>query len=174
MTSSRRLVVAVLPVLLALFVFLLAPACGFAQTPAPADTGGGEAQLILPDLSQGTCLGGVNGRTLLMAGLGVCALGLLFGLMTYRKLRDLPVHSSMREVSELIWETCKTYLFTQGKFLLILEIFIGIIIVFYFGYFRHSDALRLLLILSFSIIGIGGSYSVAWYGTRANTRPNSR
>ena len=101
--------------------------------------GGGEAHLILPDLSQGTFLG-TNGRTLLMAGLGICALGLLFGLITYNQLRDLPVHQSMREVSELIWETCKTYLFTQGKFLLILEIFIGVIIVFYFGYFEHFDA----------------------------------
>src|SRR5580693_5542244 len=98
---------------------------------APAQTGG-EAHLILPDLSQGLFLG-TSGRTLLMGGLLICALGLLFGLITYMRLRDLPVHSSMREVSELIWETCKTYLWTQGKFLLILELFVGVIILFYFG-----------------------------------------
>ena len=122
-----------LPLLVAFAVLLIAPAHGMAQNAPPQ--GGGEAHLILPDLSQATFLG-INGRTLLMAGLGICALGLLFGLITYNELRDLPVHQSMREVSELIWETCKTYLFTQGKFLLILEIFIGVIILFYFGYFR--------------------------------------
>src|SRR5215475_7142238 len=106
---------------MAFAILLLAAGPGMAQTP-PAG-GGGEAHLILPDLSQGTFLG-MNGRSLLMAGLIVCALGLLFGLLTYNRLRDLPVHKSMRDVSELIWETCKTYLNTQGKFLLILEIFI--------------------------------------------------
>ena len=117
---------------------------------------------------------GINGRILLMWGLGVCALGLLFGLMTYNQLRDLPVHQSMRDVSELIWETCKTYLFTQGKFLLILEIFIGVIILFYFGYFEHLAADRVIVILLFSLLGIAGSYSVAWYGIRVNTFANSR
>jgi K(+)-stimulated pyrophosphate-energized sodium pump len=143
-----------------------------AQTPPPRSPGG-EAHLILPDLSQGVFMG-INGRTLLMAGLGICALGLLFGLITYMKLRDLPVHSTMREVSELIWETCKTYLQTQGKFLLILEIFIGVIILFYFGYFEHFDAIKVIVILLFSVIGIAGSYSVAWYGIRVNTFANSR
>jgi K(+)-stimulated pyrophosphate-energized sodium pump len=139
---------------------------------APAQTGG-EAHLILPDLSQGLFLG-TSGRTLLMGGLLICALGLLFGLITYMRLRDLPVHSSMREVSELIWETCKTYLQTQGKFLLILELFIGTIILFYFGYFEHFDAIKVIVILLFSLIGIGGSYGVAWYGIRVNTFANSR
>lgn len=137
---------------------------------APA---GGEAHLILPDLSQGLFLG-LSGRTLLMGGLLVCALGLLFGLVTYMKLRDLPVHKCMRDVSELIWETCKTYLQTQGRFLLILELFIGTIILFYFGYFEHFDAVKVLVILVFSLIGIGGSYGVAWYGIRVNTFANSR
>ena len=109
-----------------------------------------------------------------MAGLGVCALGLLFGLITYRQLRDLPVHTAMLEVSELIWETCKTYLFTQGKFLLILEMFIGVIIIFYFGYFQQLEVIKVIVILLFSIIGIAGSYSVAWYGIRINTFANSR
>jgi K(+)-stimulated pyrophosphate-energized sodium pump len=139
---------------------------------APTQTGG-EAHLILPDLSQGLFLG-TSGRTLLMGGLLICALGLLFGLITYMRLRDLPVHSSMRDVSELIWETCKTYLQTQGRFLLILELFIGTIILFYFGYFEHFDAVKVIVILLFSLIGIGGSYGVAWYGIRVNTFANSR
>jgi K(+)-stimulated pyrophosphate-energized sodium pump len=156
--------------LLTAALFLMAPVGGFAQVPTQS---GGEAHLILPDLSQGTFLG-IGGRTLLMGGLAVCGLGLIFGLITYMRLRDLPVHQSMREVSELIWETCKTYLFTQGKFLLILELFIGTIILFYFGYFEHFDAIKVIVILLFSLIGIGGSYSVAWYGIRVNTFANSR
>src|SRR5215472_15410362 len=158
-------------VLAAAILFLATPFVS-AQTPPPRSTGG-EAHLILPDLSQGAFIG-INGRTLLMAGLGICALGLLFGLITYMKLRDLPVHSTMRDVSELIWETCKTYLQTQGKFLLILEMFIGVIILFYFGYFEHFDAVKVVVILLFSVIGIAGSYSVAWYGIRVNTFANSR
>src|SRR5579884_4173558 len=143
----------------------------FAQNPPPEAQG--EAHLILPDLSQGSFLG-TDGRTLLMIGLVICALGLLFGLLTYLQLRNLPVHKTMRDVSELIWETCKTYLFTQGKFLLILEIFIGAIILLYFGYFEHFDAAKLIIILLLSIIGIAGSYAVAWYGIRVNTFANSR
>ncbi len=160
-----------LPLLVAVAVLLIAPAHGLAQNAPPQS--GGEAHLILPDLSQAEFLG-VNGRTLLMVGLGICALGLLFGLMTYKELRDLPVHQSMRDVSELIWETCKTYLFTQGKFLLILECFIGVIILFYFGYFQGLGATRVIVILLFSVLGIAGSYSVAWYGIRVNTFANSR
>ena len=160
-----------LPLIIAFAVLLVVPAHGLAQN-APAPTGG-EAHMILPDLSQATFVG-MNGRTLLMGGLAICALGLLFGLITYQRLRDLPVHQSMREVSELIWETCKTYLFNQGKFLLILEVFIGIIILFYFGYFEHFSADRVIIILAFSLLGIAGSYSVAWYGIRVNTFANSR
>ena len=135
---------------------------------------GGEAQLVLPDLGQVTFLGGTSGRTLLMWGLGVCALGLLFGLMTFTQLRNLPVHRSMLEISELIYETCKTYLITQGKFLLILEIFIGSVILVYFGVLRHMDALKVAIILLFSVVGIAGSYGVAWFGIRVNTFANSR
>ncbi len=160
-----------LPLLAAVAVLFIVPMHGFAQNPPPPT--GGEAHLILPDLSQADFLG-INGRTLLMGGLGICALGLLFGLFTYNQLRDLPVHSSMREVSEIIWETCKTYLWTQGKFLLILEIFVGVIILFYFGYFQHLEAGRVIVILLFSVLGIAGSYSVAWYGIRVNTFANSR
>jgi K(+)-stimulated pyrophosphate-energized sodium pump len=167
----RRTVLFIAPLLLALALLLFAPEHIFAQTAPPQ--AGGEARLILPDLGQGTFLG-VSGRALLMGGLLICAFGLLFGFVTYLRLRDLPVHQSMRDVSELIWETCKTYLQTQGKFLLILEIFIGAIILFYFGYFEHFDAIKVIVILLFSLIGIGGSYSVAWYGIRVNTFANSR
>jgi K(+)-stimulated pyrophosphate-energized sodium pump len=134
---------------------------------------GGEANLVLPDLSQVEFLG-INGYNLLVLGLVVCALGLLFGLMIYVQLKKLPVHRSMREVSELIYETCKTYLITQGKFILILEIFIAVIIVLYFGILLGFGIGRVALILFFSLVGIGGSYGVAWFGIRVNTFANSR
>jgi K(+)-stimulated pyrophosphate-energized sodium pump len=134
---------------------------------------GGEASLVLPDLSSVSFLG-LDGRTLLMLGLVVCALGLLFGLVIFMNLKNLPVHSSMREISELIYETCKTYLVTQGKFILVLEAFIAIVIVLYFGLLLGFDALRVTVILLFSLVGIGGSYGVAWFGIRVNTFANSR
>jgi K(+)-stimulated pyrophosphate-energized sodium pump len=109
-----------------------------------------------------------------MGGLAICALGLLFGLLTFTELKNLPVHSSMREVSELIYETCKTYLITQGKFILLLEVFIGVIMVFYFGVLEHLEPVRVFIILLFSLIGIAGSYGVAWFGIRVNTFANSR
>jgi K(+)-stimulated pyrophosphate-energized sodium pump len=141
--------------------------------------GGGEANLVLPDLSQSVFFG-VNGRTLLIIGLAICVLGMLFGLMIFIQLKNLPVHRSMREISELIYETCKTYLITQGKFILILEAFIAVIIVLYFGFLSPptdpdaSVALRVAVILLFSLIGIAGSYGVAWFGIRVNTFANSR
>jgi K(+)-stimulated pyrophosphate-energized sodium pump len=134
---------------------------------------GGEADLVLPDLST-VEFHGINGRTLLAGGLLVCALGLLFGLLTFTGLKNLPVHASMREVSELIYETCKTYLVTQGKFILILELFIGATMVLYFGVLQHYEPIRVVIILIFSLIGIGGSYGVAWFGIRVNTFANSR
>src|SRR2546428_2906227 len=135
---------------------------------------GGEINLILPDLGQATFLGGISGSSLLMWGLGGAALVLVFGLIIYQKLRNLPVHSSMKEISELIYETCKTYLLTQGRFLLILEVFIGIVIIFYFGFLQHLEPFKVVMILIFSLLGIGGSYSVAWFGIRVNTFANSR
>ncbi|HKB12322.1 MAG TPA: sodium-translocating pyrophosphatase, partial [Vicinamibacterales bacterium] len=145
--------------------------------PAPAAHQGGEANLVLPDLSTVT-FSGINGRTLLMGGLVVCAAGLLFGLVTFTRLKNLPVHSSMREVSELIYETCKTYLVTQGKFILILWAFIAVIIAAYFGWLApvpgKSIGVTLPIILLFSLIGIAGSYGVAWFGIRVNTFANSR
>ncbi|MCU1335085.1 MAG: Inorganic diphosphatase [Bryobacterales bacterium] len=133
----------------------------------------GEAELKLPDLST-AFFQGINGRTLLMAGLGVSVLGLVFGLMMYKHLRNLPVHESMLEISELIYETCKTYLLTQGKFLMILEIFIGAVIVLYFGFLSNLPTFQVAIILAFSVVGILGSYGVAWFGIRVNTFANSR
>jgi K(+)-stimulated pyrophosphate-energized sodium pump len=141
--------------------------------PTPGHASGGEANLRVPDLGQ-VAFVGINGRTLLLWGLVVCALGLLFGLVIFVQLRNLPVHQSMREISELIYETCKTYLVTQGKFILLLEVFIGVIIVLYFGALLRFEAVKVLIILAFSLIGIAGSYGVAWFGIRINTYANSR
>src|SRR5215471_5449188 len=145
----------------------------FAQE-AAVERQGGEVNLVVPDLSTVTFLSGITGPTLLMGGLLIALLGMVFGLVIYRKLRNLPVHSSMREISELIYETCKTYLLTQGRFLMILEIFIGAAIIFYFGFLLRLDLFRVIIILVFSIIGILGSYMVAWFGIRVNTFANSR
>ncbi len=133
----------------------------------------GEAELKLPDLST-ALFQGIDGRTLLMGGLVVSVLGLVFGLIMYKHLRNLPVHESMLEISELIYETCKTYLLTQGKFLIVLEIFIGFVIVLYFGILSHLPTFQVLIILAFSVLGILGSYGVAWFGIRVNTFANSR
>jgi K(+)-stimulated pyrophosphate-energized sodium pump len=136
---------------------------------------GGEASLHLPDLSSARFLGGIiDGHALLMFGLIFCALGMIFGLIIYMRLKNMAVHKSMLEVSELIYETCKTYLATQGKFLILLECFIGVIIVFYFGFLQNFAAYKVAVILLFSVVGIGGSYSVAAFGMRVNTFANSR
>ncbi|HEX9982983.1 MAG TPA: sodium-translocating pyrophosphatase [Thermoanaerobaculia bacterium] len=132
-----------------------------------------EADLILPDLGSVQFLG-MSGDRLLIGGLVVCLLGLGFGLMMYMQLKALPVHSSMREISELIYETCKTYLTTQGKFILLLELFIGAIMVVYFGVLRGFEPARVVIIIVASLVGIAGSYGVAWFGIRINTFANSR
>ncbi len=145
------------------------------QTPAVEHHSGGEANLKLPDLDQAKFLEAqIGGRSLLMVGLLVGAFGLLFGLMMYNQLNKMPVHKSMLEISELIYETCKTYMITQGKFLLRLEIFIGVIIVLYFGVLQGFEIFKVLIILAFSLVGIAGSYGVAWFGIRVNTFANSR
>jgi K(+)-stimulated pyrophosphate-energized sodium pump len=146
----------------------------FSAAPVFAQSEGGEANLRLPDLADVTFFGGIDGHRLLMGGILVCLLGLGFGLAIYMNLKKLPVHRAMREISELIYETCKTYLITQGKFILILEIFIGIIIILYFGVLQGMEPARVVIILAFSLIGIGGSYGVAWFGIRVNTFANSR
>jgi K(+)-stimulated pyrophosphate-energized sodium pump len=162
---------------------LAAPAAAAQEA---AGHGGGEASLRIPDLNSVQFLAaGIPGHTLLLSGLVVCALGLLFGLVIYGKLKRLPVHEAMREVSELIYETCKTYLLTQGKFLMLLWVFIGAIAAVYFGLLaqttdasgaivRGFPAPKVAIILFFSLVGIAGSYSVAWFGIRVNTFANSR
>ncbi len=142
--------------------------------PLMAQEAGGEANLKLPRLDSVTFLGGISGSNLLMGGLVVSALGLIFGLIIFTRLRNMPVHDSMREVSELIYETCKTYLATQGRFLCILEGFIAVIIVFYFGVMLSFAAYKVAIILAFSVIGISGSFLVAAFGMRVNTFANSR
>jgi K(+)-stimulated pyrophosphate-energized sodium pump len=139
------------------------------------ENAGGEAALKLPDLSQVSFLG-IDGHKLLTIGILFCVFGLIFGLAIYSHLKNLPVHRSMREVSELIYETCKTYLLTQGKFLLFLWIFIAVVIVLYFGVLSPVAPVSttLPIILLFSLIGIAGSYGVAWFGIRVNTFANSR
>jgi K(+)-stimulated pyrophosphate-energized sodium pump len=139
-----------------------------------------EANLKIPDLNGATFFGGVGGHTLLLCGMSVCALGLIFGLVIYRHLKNLPVHASMREVSETIYATCKTYLHTQLKFILLLEVFIGIILIIYFGFLatddsgQHFGAVKVATIIGFSLVGIFGSYGVSWFGIRINTFANSR
>jgi len=153
---------------------LLLPAFAYAQ---PEQTGGGEANLVLPDLSTVSFLG-LDGHALLMIGLLFCVGGGLFGLAIYVQLKNLPVHRSMREISELIYETCKTYLVTQGKFILLLWAFIAVIIALYFGVLAPVPNkpiwVTLPIILLFSLVGIAGSYGVAWFGIRVNTFANSR
>ena len=133
----------------------------------------GDASLRLPDLSSANFFG-TDGRIFLYVGMAICVLGMGFGLWMYSHLKNLPVHRSMLEVSELIYSTCKTYLITQGKFLLILEAFIAVIIVVYFGVLQGMPPAHVAIILAFSLIGIAGSYSVAWFGIRINTFANSR
>ncbi|HEX7086449.1 MAG TPA: sodium-translocating pyrophosphatase [Vicinamibacterales bacterium] len=169
-------------------VLLLAvPGAAAAAQPEAAHVPRGEANLILPDLDDPNILfAGLTGQSLLSLGLIVAAAGLLFGLMTYLQLQRLPVHRSMREVSELIYETCKAYLLQQGRFLMLLWVFIGLIVAIYFGRLAmHVDPAtgavehgmplpRVLVILLFSLIGMAGSYAVAWFGIRVNTFANSR
>ena len=155
-------------------VISLSASAAFAQSTQDA---GGEASLKLPDLSQVQFLG-IDGHRLLTIGILFCFFGLGFGLAIYMRLKNLPVHRAMREISELIYETCKTYLITQGKFLLILWVFIAIVIVLYFGMLAPVPgkpvAVTLPIILLFSLVGIAGSYGVAWFGIRVNTFANSR
>ena len=142
---------------------------------AGAQEQAGEASLTLPDLSSVSFFG-INGHALLMIGLLFCAGGLLFGLVIYQQLKNMPVHKSMRDISELIYETCKTYLVTQGKFIALLWIFIAVIISAYYGWLMPvgNRLVTLPIILGFSVVGILGSYGVAWFGIRVNTFANSR
>ena len=158
----------------ALTILMLNASRAFAQ---PSEAAGGEASLQLPDLSSVSFLG-MDGHKLLTIGLIFCAFGLLFGLAICLQLKKMPVHKSMGDISDLIYETCKTYLVTQGKFLMILWAFIAVVILAYFGWLAPVPgkpvAVTLPVILLFSVIGIIGSYGVAWFGIRVNTYANSR
>ena len=172
-------------VLVSLFAVAAPVATAWAQGEG-THHGGGEANLVLPDLNSVTFLGGITGHNLLLFGLVICALGMVFGIAAYSHIRKLPVHQSMREISELIYETCKTYLLQQGKFLIVLWIFIGAIVLVYFGWLavtgmdaagniqRGFPPFKVATILFFSLVGMAGSYSVAWFGIRINTFANSR
>ena len=170
-SKGQRGVADFLTKLLALATLLtVGAASAFAQSEA-----GGEASLKLPDLSTvGFLNGAIDGHRLLLIGILFCIFGLGFGMVIYMRLKNLPVHRSMREISELIYETCKTYLITQGKFILLLWVFIAVIILLYFGVLQHMEAARVVIILAFSLVGIAGSYGVAWFGIRVNTFANSR
>jgi K(+)-stimulated pyrophosphate-energized sodium pump len=150
-----------------------AAAAGLVALLAPGLALASEADLILPDLKKIQVLG-MSGYNLLLGGLVICILGMVFGLAIYMRLKNLPVHKAMREISELIYETCKTYLITQGRFIMLLWVFIATIIVVYFASLRGMEIGRVLIIVAFSLVGILGSYSVAWFGIRVNTFANSR
>ena len=150
--------------------FLILIAVFLSTSPAFA----GEADLIVPDLSKVPLIFDLNGRIALMLGLIVCAFGVFFGVFQFGQIKKMPVHKSMSDISELIYVTCKAYLIKQGKFLLQLEIVIGAVIVGYFSWLRHFSFDKVLLILVCSLIGIAGSYGVAWFGMRINTLANSR
>ena len=154
---------------------LLLPSLAFADTESGAGKPhhGGEAALKLPPLDSVQVLG-MSGHDLLMFGLLVAAAGILFGVVTLNQVKNLPTHKSMSDVSDIIWETCKTYLITQGKFIAQLEVLIGAIIVIYFGFLQEIGWAKVAIILAFSVIGILGSYGVAWFGIRINTYANSR
>ena len=172
--SSLRRMAMKLPAVVALL--MVGAAAAFAE---PAGEAAGEAALKLPKLDTVSFFNGaIDGHKLLLIGILFCLFGLGFGMAIYMRLKNLPVHRSMREISELIYETCKTYLVTQGKFILLLWVFIAVIIGAYFGWLSpvpgKSVALTLPIILGFSLVGIAGSYGVAWFGIRVNTFANSR
>jgi K(+)-stimulated pyrophosphate-energized sodium pump len=157
-----------MPSMLAGLAAMLAPSLASAQ-----EHHGGEANLVLPDLNSVTLLG-QTGHKLLVMGLIIPVLGLLFGYIVMNQVKNLPVHKSMLEVSELIYETCKAYLIQQGKLLLILEVLIGAIVLAYYKFVQNMETYKVLIILAFSLVGIAGSFGVAWFGIRINTFANSR
>ena len=139
-----------------------------------ADVGGGEANLVLPDLSGVLVAPGLSGRALLLVGIGVCLLGLGFGTATFLRLSRAPVHSSMREIAEIIYSTCQAYLVRQGRFLIILWAFITAVIVVYYKALVGFGWAKVGIVVLFSLLGMGGSYCVAWFGIRVNTFANAR
>ena len=179
----KRLSIFILPLLLALFTATPAFAQPGAATPAAAPAAhahkpGGEVNIVLPDFTGKDVpvkfLGSFSGQQLLMIGLVVCMLGLGFAMMIYMSLKNMPVHKSMLDISELIYETCKAYLLRQGKFLMVLWAFVAAAMLAYFKFLVHVEWGEMALIIIFSLIGIAGSYGVAWFGIRVNTFANSR
>ncbi|MBU2251868.1 MAG: sodium-translocating pyrophosphatase, partial [Proteobacteria bacterium] len=135
----------------------------------------GEADIKIPDLTQISFIGGsLGGLTILNVGLVICAIGMIFGWLQYKQTKNLPAHQAMLDVSDTIWETCKTYLFQQGKFLAGLWVLLAICIIYYFVGLQGNTIGAVLIILFCSVIGILGSYGVAWFGIRINTVANSR
>jgi len=174
MTHVRRIKTFGFAFLAMLMICVAMATSVLAQEPTPpVHSAGGEANLVLPDIGLVTFFG-VPGTVLLYLGLLVCGAGLYFGARIYNELQRMPVHKSMLEVSELIYVTCKTYLIHQGKFLAVLWLFIAVVIVMYFGWLAAMPAGVVAIIVGFSIIGILGSYGVAWFGIRVNTFANSR
>jgi K(+)-stimulated pyrophosphate-energized sodium pump len=172
--QGRRLATASFKKIAAVAALLTVGARAALAQPTP-EAAGGEASLKLPNLSQVRFFNGaIDGHNLLLIGILFCLFGYVFGMTIYMRLKNLPVHRAMREISELIYETCKTYLVTQGKFILLLWVFIAVIILLYFGVLQHYEAVRVAIILGFSLVGIAGSYGVAWFGIRVNTFANSR
>ncbi len=142
---------------------------------APSVLRASEADINIPDLTQVSFFNGsLTGMNILMLGLVVCALGMIYGWIQYLQTRTLPVHPSMAAISQIIWETCKTYLFQQGKFLAALWVLIAACMIYYFGVLSHSPFGHIVIILAASVLGILGSYGVAWFGIRINTVANSR
>ncbi|MBK9293541.1 MAG: sodium-translocating pyrophosphatase [Oligoflexia bacterium] len=143
---------------------------------AASTTMASEAELKIPTLAVNYTIFGnqVAGTTLLGIGMVVAALGIIFGLIESMSIKKLPAHKSMLDVSSLIYETCKTYLLTQGRFLIILEVLIGAAIFYYFFGLQHMELSRVLVILMWSVLGVLGSFAVAWFGIRINTYANSR
>ncbi|HVZ94508.1 MAG TPA: sodium-translocating pyrophosphatase [Phycisphaerales bacterium] len=142
---------------------------------------GGEANLVLPDVGTVRFFNdSIDGHKLLLVGIGVSALGMIFGLIIFAQLKGMPVHKSMLDISELIYETCKAYMIQQGKFLMLLWVFIAVAVGWYFGWLIPTEAghgmpmSKVAIILAFSLVGIAGSYGVAWFGIRVNTFANSR
>ncbi len=184
MLHPRRLLVSALTLILCA---LVCPTALGADSVAETHHSGGEANLVLPDVGAVKFFNNsIDGHTLLLAGIGVSALGMIFGLVTFAQLKGMPVHKSMLEISELIYATCKSYMIQQGKFLMLLWIFIAVAVGWYFGWLipmganasgveQHGMAMsKVAIILAFSLIGIAGSYGVAWFGIRVNTFANSR
>ncbi|MBF0216924.1 MAG: sodium-translocating pyrophosphatase [Candidatus Omnitrophica bacterium] len=132
----------------------------------------GEADLIIPDMSSVKFFN-ITGHNLLFWGLFICVLGFVFGIVQFMQVKKIRTHSSMKEISELIFETCKTYLIEQGKFILLLECIIGLVIIGYYGGLKHFEPFKVFIVLMASLLGISGSYFVAWFGMRINTMANS-